>query len=114
MPGLFINGFSGLPLEAVILWLAITWAAVIIYETICTLLHRFGHRPGTPPGINVNWAGKRDCGSNLGIYDLRLAMPQAENTADDGQRAEHAHDDRGEEHGSSGGVIAFMRCEQDD
>jgi hypothetical protein len=39
MLGFFINGFSGLPLEAVILWLAITWATVILYETIYTLLH---------------------------------------------------------------------------
>lgn len=39
MLGVFINGFSGLPLEAVILWLAVTWATVITYETIYTLLH---------------------------------------------------------------------------
>ena len=38
MLGLFINGFCGLPVEAPLLWLGLTWAAVIIYETIYTLL----------------------------------------------------------------------------
>lgn len=39
MIGLMLNGFSGLPVEASILWLGVTWATVIIYETIYTLLH---------------------------------------------------------------------------
>ena len=38
MLGLLINGFSGLPVEAPMLWLSITWGTVIIYETIYTLL----------------------------------------------------------------------------
>jgi hypothetical protein len=38
MLGLFINGFCGLPVEAALLWLAITWATIIIYETVLTLL----------------------------------------------------------------------------
>jgi hypothetical protein len=38
MLGLFINGFSGLPLEEPILWTGVTWATVIVYETISTLL----------------------------------------------------------------------------
>jgi hypothetical protein len=38
MMGLLLNGFSGLPVEAPILWLAVTWGTVIIYETIYTLL----------------------------------------------------------------------------
>jgi hypothetical protein len=39
MAGLLINGFSGLPVEAPILWVAVTWGTVIIYETIYTLLY---------------------------------------------------------------------------
>ena len=38
MLGLFINGFCGLPIEEPILWMAITWATIIIYETIYTFL----------------------------------------------------------------------------
>jgi len=38
MLGLFINGFSGLPVEEPLLWLGVTWATVIIYEVISTLL----------------------------------------------------------------------------
>ena len=38
MLGLFINGFSGLPVEEPLLWLGVTWATVIIYETIYTVL----------------------------------------------------------------------------
>jgi hypothetical protein len=38
MIGLLLNGFSGLPIEASLLWLAITWGTIIIYETIYTLL----------------------------------------------------------------------------
>ena len=39
MVGLRINGFSGLPLEEPILWMGVTWATVILYETIYTLLY---------------------------------------------------------------------------
>jgi len=39
MVGLLLNGFSSLPVEAPILWMAVTWATVIIYETIYTLLY---------------------------------------------------------------------------
>lgn len=39
MLGLLLNGFSGLPVEAAILWLGVTWATVIVYETVFTLLH---------------------------------------------------------------------------
>ncbi len=38
MLGLFINGFCGLPIEEPILWLAVTWATVIVYETVYTWL----------------------------------------------------------------------------
>jgi hypothetical protein len=38
MLGLRINGFSGLPIEEPALWLGVTWAAVIMYETVYTLL----------------------------------------------------------------------------
>jgi hypothetical protein len=38
MVGEFINGFSGLPLEEPLLWLGVTWATVIVYETIYTWL----------------------------------------------------------------------------
>src|ERR1017187_9533588 len=38
MLGLFINGFCGLPVEEPLLWLGVTWATVIIYEPISTLL----------------------------------------------------------------------------
>ena len=46
MLGMFINGFSGLPIEEPLLWLGVTWATVIIYETISTLL--FMDRPLAP------------------------------------------------------------------
>ena len=39
MLGLLINGFSSLPVEEPILWLGVTWATVIVYETIYTLLY---------------------------------------------------------------------------
>ena len=39
MMGLLLNGFSSLPVEAPILWGGVTWATVIIYETIYTLLY---------------------------------------------------------------------------
>ena len=39
MLGLMINGFCGLPIEEPMLWLGVTWATVIIYEMIYTLLH---------------------------------------------------------------------------
>lgn len=38
MLGLFINGFCWLPVEEPLLWAGITWATVIIYETVSTLL----------------------------------------------------------------------------
>ena len=38
MLGLFINGFCGLPIEEPMLWMGITWATIIIYETVSTLL----------------------------------------------------------------------------
>jgi hypothetical protein len=53
MLGLMINGFCGLPIEEPLLWLGITWATVIIYETIYTLLHMFWHRSDTPVSVNV-------------------------------------------------------------
>ena len=45
MLGLFINGFCGLPVEEPLLWLGVTWATIIIYETISTLLFMEGVRP---------------------------------------------------------------------
>jgi hypothetical protein len=39
MLGLLIHGFSGLPVEEPILWLGVTWATVIVYEIIYTLLY---------------------------------------------------------------------------
>jgi hypothetical protein len=38
MLGLFINGFCGLPVEEPLLWMGVTWATVIIYEMVSTLL----------------------------------------------------------------------------
>jgi hypothetical protein len=38
MLGLLINGFCGLPIEEPLLWMGVTWATIIIYETISTLL----------------------------------------------------------------------------
>lgn len=37
MMGLPINGFSGVPLEQPLLWVAIAWAGVVFYETALTL-----------------------------------------------------------------------------
>jgi hypothetical protein len=38
MVGLLINGFCGLPIEEPLLWMGVTWATIIIYETVSTLL----------------------------------------------------------------------------
>jgi hypothetical protein len=38
MLGLLINGFCGLPVEEPILWVAVSWGTVIVYETVYTLL----------------------------------------------------------------------------
>ena len=38
MIGVFIGAFTGLPLEAVVIWLFATWTTVIIYETVHTFL----------------------------------------------------------------------------
>jgi len=46
MLGLTINGFSGLPIEEPMLWMGVTWATVILYETIYTFL--FAGRPASP------------------------------------------------------------------
>ena len=43
MLGLMINGFFGLPVEEPILWLGVTWATVIVYEIIYTLLYAKAH-----------------------------------------------------------------------
>jgi hypothetical protein len=43
MLGFYIRGFSGLPVEEPMLWMGVTWATVIIYEMISTLL--FMERP---------------------------------------------------------------------
>jgi hypothetical protein len=48
MIGLLINGFCGLPLEEPLLWLAVTWATVIVYETIYTALHALAARCASP------------------------------------------------------------------
>jgi hypothetical protein len=45
MLGMFINGFSGLPVEEPLLWLGVTWATVIIYEVVSTLLVMDGSSP---------------------------------------------------------------------
>jgi hypothetical protein len=39
MLGLSLNGFSGLPVEASLLWMGVTWATIIVYETIYTILY---------------------------------------------------------------------------
>jgi hypothetical protein len=44
MLGLMINGFCGLPVEEPLLWLGVTWATVIIYETVYTVLYILSHR----------------------------------------------------------------------
>lgn len=38
MLGIFINGFSGLPIEAVLLWLVVAYAGVVIYEVVRLVL----------------------------------------------------------------------------
>jgi hypothetical protein len=48
MLGLFINGFCGLPVEEPLLWMGVTWATVIIYEMISTLLFMDWPRLATP------------------------------------------------------------------
>ena len=48
MLGVFINGFSGLPIEEPMLWLGVTWATIIVYETISTLLFMDWKRPPAP------------------------------------------------------------------
>jgi hypothetical protein len=44
MLGLFINGFCGLPIEEPLLWMGVTWATVILYETAYTVLFIAGER----------------------------------------------------------------------
>lgn len=39
MVGIMIAGFSGVPIEEPLLWIAIVWACVIFFETIHTLQH---------------------------------------------------------------------------
>ncbi len=39
MLGFFLNGLSGLPVEEPILWIAASWAIVIIFETINSFFH---------------------------------------------------------------------------
>jgi hypothetical protein len=34
MIGLFIGAWSGLPIEEVFVWIAVTYATVIVYETV--------------------------------------------------------------------------------
>ena len=48
MIGFLINGFCGLPLEEPLLWLAVTWATVIVYETIYTALHALAAQRASP------------------------------------------------------------------
>ena len=48
MLGLFINGFSGLPIEEPILWLAVTWGTIITYETVSTMLQMHWSNGSTP------------------------------------------------------------------
>jgi hypothetical protein len=45
MLGLLINGFCKLPVEEPLLWMGVTWATIIIYETISTLLFMDWSRP---------------------------------------------------------------------
>ena len=40
MAGVFIAAWSGLPLEAVVVWIAVTWATVIVYEVMKLLVRR--------------------------------------------------------------------------
>lgn len=57
MLGLFINGFCGLPVEEPLLWAGITWATVIIYETISTLLFMDRSPPSQDGDSQVKAAG---------------------------------------------------------
>jgi hypothetical protein len=50
MLGLTINGFSGLPVEEPMLWTGVTWATVIVYETIYTLHYRNASQAATHTG----------------------------------------------------------------
>jgi hypothetical protein len=50
MLGLNINGFSGLPVEEPMLWMGVTWATVIMYEMISTVLFMEGARGSKPAG----------------------------------------------------------------
>lgn len=49
MLGLFINGFCGLPVEEPILWMAVTWGTVIVYETVYTWFSIPGRRTSQKP-----------------------------------------------------------------
>ncbi len=56
MLGLFIGAWHGLPVEAVLVWLASSWGTVIFYESMRLMLHMerpvaealFGRRPARP------------------------------------------------------------------
>jgi hypothetical protein len=54
MMGFKINGFCGLPLEEPLLWMGVTWATIIVYETIYTLCHMESARSGAF-GLSRDW-----------------------------------------------------------
>lgn len=39
MLGIFIRGFSDLPIEQPLLWMMVTWTTVVVYETAHTVMH---------------------------------------------------------------------------
>jgi hypothetical protein len=53
MLGLTVNGFSGLPVEEPMLWMGVTWATVIVYETLYTLLYRNHFEAATNTGSSI-------------------------------------------------------------
>jgi len=42
MVGVFVRAWSGLPIEEVLLWIAVTWATVIVYEVMKVWVRRGG------------------------------------------------------------------------
>jgi lycopene cyclase domain-containing protein len=50
MVGVFIGAWAGLPVEEVLVWIAVTWATVIVYEVV---------RVGQAPAITKDLASKR-------------------------------------------------------
>jgi hypothetical protein len=73
MLGLFVNPFSRLPIEAVIVWLAVTWTTIIVYETLHTVMHM-----NQEQRRNVRLHVRAKCGEALRRFSRRQSKGPAD------------------------------------